>query len=681
MGELTEGRPDALGVKSNSWGTQMRDGWGSGRAWHLVTRLVATLSLIAIVLVAAERNRSSSAAETPAPPAGGAPTWVYNPAATYAEGDIVARMGMEGIDRAESIRRFHVEDAVSGVLKPMVESRWPDTFAGVWIDVPPRSFGVTVAFTTGAQDNLAELRDSFPFPNDLHTVTAPMSMRDIRATLDGMSADRSALQRGERPAGLSDAIAATGGHYDLGTDVENNRILVSVSSDASPAVADAFSDEYGGNITVNKGLSQPLTCASQEDCRYAMMGGLRLTNLSNTGSNFFQICSAGFTGYYTTDSTKAYILSAGHCNDDPEYQNQPYQNGFASYGTVTQATKSGKVDAERVKRTYAPWRDSGKFLVLGESLPRPVQATKAHANMVVGDYLGKTGATTGTTRGYIRDLDYRPSYVPNSSSFLRVSMCVDHGDSGGSVWSSYTAWGIVSGGTEDENGNDAYAADGCRDINGNVIHSDSGNSGQTIIGAIDFALSNLGVTLYTGRNVPPVAAISASCSAPSCTFSSSGSKDEDGNLSSRSWTFGDGSPAATGTSVSHTYSTNGQYTVTVTVTDDDGATDSASTTVDFRVRPPTIDSATATSGLCGAVINFSAPSSGMAPKGYQLYRSTTSGGSYTYLQAVPNYQTSVTDTTAQPSKTYYYVMKSTYNSWASGYSNQRSVTTGVCVPR
>ncbi|MFM7063770.1 MAG: PKD domain-containing protein, partial [Actinomycetes bacterium] len=55
-------------------------------------------------------------------------------------------------------------------------------------------------------------------------------------------------------------------------------------------------------------------------------------------------------------------------------------------------------------------------------------------------------------------------------------------------------------------------------------------------------------------------------------LSGAGSSDFGGSVAAWSWNFGDGSPAETGATVSHTFVTQGTYNVTLTVTDNQGAT-------------------------------------------------------------------------------------------------------------
>ncbi len=71
-------------------------------------------------------------------------------------------------------------------------------------------------------------------------------------------------------------------------------------------------------------------------------------------------------------------------------------------------------------------------------------------------------------------------------------------------------------------------------------------------------------------NQPPAADFTSSCTGLTCNFTDQ-SFDSDGNVTGWSWTFGDGG-TSTAQNPSRTYASAGTYTVKLTVTDNDGAT-------------------------------------------------------------------------------------------------------------
>jgi ABC-type branched-subunit amino acid transport system substrate-binding protein/PKD repeat protein len=92
----------------------------------------------------------------------------------------------------------------------------------------------------------------------------------------------------------------------------------------------------------------------------------------------------------------------------------------------------------------------------------------------------------------------------------------------------------------------------------------------------------------TPVNMPPVAVINGPYSGEedsSISFSSAGSNDPEGSSIEYRWEFGDGQ-TSTSANPSHTYEEAGTYTVTLRVTDNQGATNIATTSCTVEAAPP-----------------------------------------------------------------------------------------------
>jgi PKD repeat protein len=85
-------------------------------------------------------------------------------------------------------------------------------------------------------------------------------------------------------------------------------------------------------------------------------------------------------------------------------------------------------------------------------------------------------------------------------------------------------------------------------------------------------------------NQAPVAEFTSSCTNLNCNFNSTASSDDVG-ITSRSWTFGDGTTAGNVVSPSKTYSGAGTYSVTLTVTDGGGLSSSITKQVTVTAPP------------------------------------------------------------------------------------------------
>lgn len=129
--------------------------------------------------------------------------------------------------------------------------------------------------------------------------------------------------------------------------------------------------------------------------------------------------------------------------------------------------------------------------------------------------------------------------------------------------------------------------------NPSYTYSTAGNYTVTLTvtdneGATATASSSVSIT--SPANTSPNAVIAngpfSADVAQSIAFSSAGSNDPDGSISSYSWNFGDGATSLSA-NPSHSYASAGSYTVTLTVTDNQGASssDSESVTVNAVTGP------------------------------------------------------------------------------------------------
>lgn len=102
-------------------------------------------------------------------------------------------------------------------------------------------------------------------------------------------------------------------------------------------------------------------------------------------------------------------------------------------------------------------------------------------------------------------------------------------------------------------------------------------------GATDSSTGEVTVT----ANQAPTSAFTATTNELVLTVNAAGSADADGTITSYLWDFGDGTEPVERTTAqtTHSYAAGGDYTVSLTVTDDSGATDVATRTVNVAPAP------------------------------------------------------------------------------------------------
>ncbi|NOQ24983.1 MAG: T9SS type A sorting domain-containing protein [Bacteroidales bacterium] len=154
-------------------------------------------------------------------------------------------------------------------------------------------------------------------------------------------------------------------------------------------------------------------------------------------------------------------------------------------------------------------------------------------------------------------------------------------------------------------------------------------------------------------NIPPTAVVNGPYSGQintSVAFSSAGSTDSDGSIVSYAWTFGDGG-TSTLANPSHTYTTDGTFTVTLKVTDDEAAESSVSSTTAVITDPTALTYCTTVGS------NFSYEWIGSVQIG--TYTNTSGAAGYTdFTSETVNVNSGTTSVTLTPA-----FSGSTYNEY------------------
>ena len=152
-------------------------------------------------------------------------------------------------------------------------------------------------------------------------------------------------------------------------------------------------------------------------------------------------CTSGFTLVYTTPNPDIYFTgTAGHCSNSATlngvsitYDSEIFAGNYdMQYGSV------GTLAPENLMR------------VSPTTLSRVTSRT-TRSGQAINSFVCKYGNTTNQTCGDLTSKTFQPGWVPSAAPvFGQVSPnggpdMVNGGDSGGPVYVSQSAWGLVSG--------------------------------------------------------------------------------------------------------------------------------------------------------------------------------------------------------------------------------------------
>jgi streptogrisin D len=229
-----------------------------------------------------------------------------------------------------------------------------------------------------------------------------------------------------------------------------NQVVVSIDSTVSPAEArriDRVVAKFGDAARTDRvsGSITPTVSGGQ-----AIYGG---------GGR----CSLGFN---VRSGSTYYFLTAGHCTN---LGANWYSNASQTSLLGSRAGTSFPGNDYGIVRYSASPGAGNVYLYNGS-----YRDITGAANAYVGQYVIRSGSTTGAWDGYVQGLNATVNYAEGRvRGLIQTNVCAEPGDSGGSLFAGNTAIGLTSGGS----GN-------CR------------SGGTTFFQPVTEALSRYGVSVY-----------------------------------------------------------------------------------------------------------------------------------------------------------------------------------------
>ncbi len=203
------------------------------------------------------------------------------------------------------------------------------------------------------------------------------------------------------------------------TDTAPGQVVVDVDPTVTGAQLQqvvSVASKHGKAVRINKVSTKIEMYISGGDAIYS--GGSR--------------CSLGFN--VRNSAGASFFVTAGHCTNI----GSTWTNGSTTLGT-------------RYASSF-PGNDYGVVQYTNTSISKPgavgSQDITSAGTPSVGQTVYRRGSTTGTRSGRVTALNATVNYPQGSvSGLIRTTVCAQPGDSGGSLYSGTTAYGLTSGGS------------------------------------------------------------------------------------------------------------------------------------------------------------------------------------------------------------------------------------------
>jgi hypothetical protein len=371
-----------------------------------------------------------------------------------------------GITLAEAQQRLLWQIAAPD-LEEQLEGSMATTFGGVWIDVRDKD-RVKVGVAPKIDDtSLAVVKRTAAAVGltDFDVVAVPRTLATLTANMTWLGDEIAKVNPGARVK-LSAGVRTSQNALHLTLP---NGTLSTAQADLVTTAAKKFGD--GIVIDGAAGAFVPFAC-SYPYCDAPLHGGVKI-NYPTTW------CSSAFTAQSKVDSVY-YLITAGHCAD----------GHFNTWGTKWTDLSVHDIGAV----WHWEWNSAGDMAIIRVSnadvgTPQPwVQVTAGpdttandtytiHSDKlsIEGMRICVTGAAFGRTDcGNVTELDFTTDYGggPTVHHLGRSSACGKPGDSGGAMYASHVAYGLMVGGNTDDGCDTIYQGIRATEkmLNVNVLH-------------------------------------------------------------------------------------------------------------------------------------------------------------------------------------------------------------------
>ncbi len=364
------------------------------------------------------------------------------------------------VSRAEARDRLEVQsEGTEADIVGGLEQKLDENFAGVWFDNASGEFVVptTPGADRGAVSN--ELTNA-QLGGDYRSPTVEYSWEELEAAQQQVNGE------------LRDLIEA--GKVQTSLDPRTNAVIVEVA-EASSAQNSAMLKRIAIKSAVNVELrdkdtarfhAKALSCRPfflEKYCDIPLRGGVGIEE--HEEGLPIRTCTAAFRARGDTNG-KRYLLTAGHCIDSPSAESPPFLEWDSAdslqnphyIGEVEQHTYPthdwAKIDATGSYWDVAPWPSS--VVYWGENTGTVIEENypiNGEASSYLFETVCHSGASTGTSCGTVTGLN-QTVYFEGDGWLIGMNRvlngCAYGGDSGGPVFASNMALGMLSGGEVDE---------------------------------------------------------------------------------------------------------------------------------------------------------------------------------------------------------------------------------------